>query len=157
MYKFPAAQETTTTKLPAFFQKLKKTVHNLRISKTEITSRNAFTVNFFALESVKNQKMTKGLSFEAAHVFFTCMLNLRPQIPHICVFLDCFSISQLLDTSCRFYCLKLTSLNYSLIFSLNKLNFYSLDVLVCCCASNQSSEIACIFSKILKSNALSKG
>ena len=53
MYYFAAAQQTSTAKLPAFFQKLKKTVRVLRVNEAKLTSRNTSIVNFFALESEK--------------------------------------------------------------------------------------------------------
>ena len=51
-----AAQQTSTAKLAAFFQKFKKTVRAQRVNETKVTSRNAFIDNFFALESEKESK-----------------------------------------------------------------------------------------------------
>ena len=79
------------------------------------------------------------------------MLILRPRMPYICSILNCFSFSHFLATSCRFSKLRLSLFNFALIFGKNKSNFCRLDALVCCCAANQYSEIACVFSKILKS------
>ena len=62
MYHFAAARQTSTTTLPVFFQKFKKTVRPLRVNETKVTLRNAFIVNLFALVSENNPKMTKGHS-----------------------------------------------------------------------------------------------
>ena len=53
MYYFVVAQQTSKAKLPAFFQKLKKTVRALRVDEIKPTSRNAFIVDLLALESGK--------------------------------------------------------------------------------------------------------
>ena len=73
-------------------------------------------------------------------------LTLRPRIPHMCGFLDCFNFSHFLVFSCHFYNLKLISLNFALHFGGKKSNFCCLNVLVCCCPANHYSEIACAFS-----------
>ena len=41
----------------------------------------------------KKKKKRKGTSFEIARGFLSCLLSLRPWMPHICCFLDCFSFS----------------------------------------------------------------
>ena len=64
MYQFATAQQTSTSELAVFFQKFQKTVHALRVNETKVTARDAFIGNFFALESKKKSKMTKGPSFE---------------------------------------------------------------------------------------------
>ena len=46
-------QQTNTAKLPAFFQKILKTVRSPRVNETKLTSRNAFIFKRFALESEK--------------------------------------------------------------------------------------------------------
>ena len=48
-----AAQQTSTAKLPAFFSKVSKRLHNLRVNETKVTSRKAVIVNLFALGSEK--------------------------------------------------------------------------------------------------------
>ena len=53
MYWFAAVQQTSTAKLAAFFQKLKKAVRALRVNESKVTSRNTFIDNLFALESEK--------------------------------------------------------------------------------------------------------
>ena len=78
----------------------------------------------------KNKKMMEGPSFETAHRVLTCLVTLRPQMPHLCSFLDCFSLSYFLVTYCRFSNLRLNSLNFALKFRYNKPNFCHLDVLV---------------------------
>ena len=76
---------------------------------------------------------------------------------HICGFLDCFSFSHFLATSCRFQNVIPSSLNFELNFGQNKSNFCRLHVLVCCCAANQYRKIGCVFSKILKNSVRFKG
>ena len=53
--------------------------------------------------------------------------------------------------------LRVSSLDYALNFMQNKPNFCRLNVLACCCAANQYSEITFTFSKILKHSVVSKG
>ena len=56
MYQFAAAQQTSTPKLAAFFQKFWKILRALRVNETKVTSRNAFIDNLLALESEKGSK-----------------------------------------------------------------------------------------------------
>ena len=63
MYKF-AAQQTSVAKMPAFFQKFKKTVRALRVDETKVTSRNTFFVNVFALRSDKESKNNERTLFQ---------------------------------------------------------------------------------------------
>ena len=49
------------------------------------------------------------------------------------------------------------SFHSTLNFEGNKLNFWRLNILFCCRATNQYSEITDIFSKILNQSTLSKG
>ena len=53
MYQFAAGQQTSSVKLTATFEKLYKTVRNLRLNEIKVTLRNAFIGNPFALESEK--------------------------------------------------------------------------------------------------------
>ena len=67
-------------KVIAFFEKVLKTVHPLRINGTKFRSRNAFISNPFVLESEKkNQEKRKELSFRAPRGVLTCLLTLRLQ------------------------------------------------------------------------------
>ena len=72
MYQFVAAQQTSTTKLPAFFQKFKKTMRALSVNETKFTSRNTFIDNLFPLEGEKESRNDKKLP-----AFF--FLNLKKQ------------------------------------------------------------------------------
>ena len=63
MYYFAGAQQTSSTKLPAFFQKILKTVPALRVNETKATSRNAFIDNCFDLEGEKESKNNKRILF----------------------------------------------------------------------------------------------
>ena len=56
--------------MPAFFQKTKKTVRVLRFRETKPTSRNAFIVKFFALESKKQPMNDEKSSGKIPCVFF---------------------------------------------------------------------------------------
>ena len=56
MYQFAAAQQASTPKLAPFFQKLQKTVRVLRLNETEVTLRNVFIDNVFALDSEEKIK-----------------------------------------------------------------------------------------------------
>ena len=46
-------KQTSTAKLPPFFQKILKTVRDLRDNETKLTWRKTFTVNLFVLENEK--------------------------------------------------------------------------------------------------------
>ena len=63
MYQFVAAQQTSTAKLTAFFQKFLKIVPALRVNEAKVTWRNAFIDNRFALESEKESKNDKKTLF----------------------------------------------------------------------------------------------
>ena len=63
MYYFAVAQETSTAKLAAIFQKFQKTVRSPRVNETKVTSRNAFIDNLFALENNKKSKKDKRTLF----------------------------------------------------------------------------------------------
>ena len=91
-------------------------MRTLRVNETKRTLGNAFIVNLFVLEGEKNlKKITKGSSSGTAGGVLTCLLTLRPRMPHICGFLDYFSFSPFLDYfSFRFKNLKLSSLNFAL-------------------------------------------
>ena len=129
----------------------------LRVNETKVISRNAFIDNLFALEREKESKNDERTLFRDFPRILDLSLTLRPRTPHICGFLDCFSFSRFSAISSCFQNLRLSSLNSELNFGQNKSNLCGQDVLVCCCAANQYSEIGCNFSKILKNNACSKG
>ena len=57
------SKESSTGKLAAFFQKLKKTVPSLRVNEIKVTSRNTFIDNIFPLESKKESKDDKRSLF----------------------------------------------------------------------------------------------
>ena len=63
MYQFAAGQQTSSVKLTATFEKLYKTVCNLRLNEIKVTLRNAFIGNPFALESEKESKNDKRTFF----------------------------------------------------------------------------------------------
>ena len=63
MNKFATAQQTSTAKLPTFFQKFLKIVHALRGNETKVTWRRAFIVNLFTLESEKESKNNERTLF----------------------------------------------------------------------------------------------
>ena len=85
---------------------------------------------FLHLKAKKNKKMTKELSFKTAQGFLMCMLTLRPQMPHICGFKECFSFSHFLASSSWILNLRPISLNCKLNFASKKLDFCRLDVLL---------------------------
>ena len=89
---------------------------DLKINEAKVTSRKAFTLNLFALNIEKNEKMKKVPSLETAPRFLACLLSDRPQMRSMCCFQDCFSFSNFLDSSCGLYNFKLSSLNSALIF-----------------------------------------
>ena len=101
MYYIVAAEQTSTAKLPAFFQKLKKKLRILRVNETKLQETLLLAI-FLYYKVRQNQKMTKGPFFETAHRFLTCLLTLRPQMQHTSGFPDCFSFCHFLATSCRF-------------------------------------------------------
>ena len=70
-----------------------------------------------------NLKLAQKLSLETSHRVLICLLNLRPQMLHICGFLDCFSISYFLENFHCFQNLGQSSLNSNLDFIQNKLTF----------------------------------
>ena len=76
VYEFPAAQQTSTAKLPAFFRKILKTVRALRVNETKFTSRNAFIFNVFALEKEKESKKDERTLFSGSPRNFN--LSLKP-------------------------------------------------------------------------------
>ena len=94
--------------------------------------------------------MAKGSFTETTRRFFTWQLSLIWRTPHICGFLNCFILSHLLPTSCLFWNVWRSSCNYRLNFEENRSNFCRLDVVVCCWAGNQYSNVGCNFSKFLK-------
>ena len=63
MYQFPAAQQVSTSKLTALFEKLKKTVPAPRINESKVTMTNLFIDNIFALESGKASENDKTTPF----------------------------------------------------------------------------------------------
>ena len=60
MYYFAAAQQTSTVKLPAFFQKCQSEERVLRVNKSKITGENTFNGDHFEIqgnhESSKDEK-----------------------------------------------------------------------------------------------------
>ena len=56
MYLFAGAEQTSTAKVSAFFQKFYKTVYALRVNETNFASRKALIEKIFALESVSEWK-----------------------------------------------------------------------------------------------------
>ena len=53
MYQYAAAKQTRTAQLPSYFQKHQDTVRDVRVNETKLTSRNAFTLDHFALGGKK--------------------------------------------------------------------------------------------------------
>ena len=134
--------------------------YNLRVSSlnSELNSAQKKVICkkvFLHYKVRKNKKMTKAPSFETLRNFLTCLLTLIPRMPHIGGFLDSFSFTHFWATSCCFYNLRLSPLKSEVW--IKEVKNCSLDVLVCCCAANQYWEIDCVFSKILKNSARSKG
>ena len=58
-----AAQQTSTAKLAAFFQKFKKIVRTLRVNETKVTSINNFIDNLFTIKSKKESKNDRRALF----------------------------------------------------------------------------------------------
>ena len=82
--------------MPHIFQKFLKTAHNQKVNKTEVISRNTFFDSFYELESEKKSKKEEKVKVpfsKTARVFLTCLLIVRPRMPQICVFPDCFGSS----------------------------------------------------------------
>ena len=53
-------QQTSTEKMPAFFHKDLKTVRDLSVNKTKLTSRETFIHNLFSLKNERKSKKEKG-------------------------------------------------------------------------------------------------
>ena len=105
-------------------------------------------LSFFLHYKVKKyQNMTKEPSFGTPRRFLTCLLTLILRTTPVGVLKDYFSFSHGLATSCYLYMRRLISLKSALNFQSKKLIFSV------CCAANQYSEIAYIFSKVLKNSA----
>ena len=51
MYYFAAVQQTSTVKLPTFFQRFQAKVHVLRVNETKITIKNVANQDHFRTES----------------------------------------------------------------------------------------------------------
>ena len=58
-----AAQQTSTAKLAAFFQKFKKTVCALRVNETKVTLINNFIDNLFTIKRKKESKNDRKALF----------------------------------------------------------------------------------------------
>ena len=58
-----AAQQTSTAKFAAFFQKLKKTVCALKVNESKVTFKNTFIDNIFAIKSWKASEKDKTTIF----------------------------------------------------------------------------------------------
>ena len=63
MYYFVAVQDTSTTKLPAFFEKILKTVRAQKINETKLTLKNVFIDNVFTVKSEKESRNGKRTLF----------------------------------------------------------------------------------------------
>ena len=85
-----------------FFKKFKKQCALLGLMKLKLLGETLLLTIFLHQKVTKNQKMTKGLSFKTTRGFLTCLLTLKRRMTHKCGFLDCFSFSHFLATSCRF-------------------------------------------------------
>ena len=65
MYQFPAAQQTNTVKLPAFFFFRFQTKERvLRVNKSEITGENAFDGDLFEIEDNHESSKDKKTWFQ---------------------------------------------------------------------------------------------
>ena len=58
-----AAQQTSTAKLVAFFSKFLKTVLDLKVNETEVTSANVFLDYFFSLKRDIESKAEENTVF----------------------------------------------------------------------------------------------
>ena len=78
MYQLAALQQTSTAKLPGFFQKFLKTVLALRVNETKLISRNASMINLFKLESKEELKNDERNLFSDSPRSFDPTLNTQP-------------------------------------------------------------------------------
>ena len=126
-----------------FFKNFKKQCALQGLMKLKLLRETLLLTIFLHQKVRKDQRMTKRPPFEITRGFLTWLLTLRRRMPHMCGFLDCFSFSHFLAFSCGFQNVGLSSLNFQVKFL--KFQMY------------QYSEIGCVFSKILKNSARSKG
>ena len=87
----------------------------------------------------------------------TAKLTLNFRKKHICVFPGCFNSNHFFGYFLLLLEIKTKFIKFCTKFYVKQVNFCRLHVLVCCCAANQYSEIASIFSKNLKNRARSRG
>ena len=133
-----------------FFKKFKKQCALLGLMKLKLLRGTLFLTIIMDQKVRKNKKMTKGPSLEIARGLLICLLTLRLRMPHICGFLDCFSFSHFLNTSCCFQNLRLSSLNFELnlgktsqIFAIQMYQFAAVQ-------QTSTANLAAYFQKILK-------
>ena len=123
MYQFAAAQQTSTEKLPAFFQKLYKTVRALRVNETKVTSRNAFIDNLSALESEKESKNGERTLFWGCPRILD--LSVNPQTPNA-IYMWFLELFQFQPFFCHFLSLlerKTKFINFCTKFWIKKVKF----------------------------------
>ena len=110
-----ANQSTQYSHVGCVFPK-KQQCMPLGLTKQKSLRQTLLLTIFLHWKVAADQKMTKGSSFETFHRTLTCLVKLRPRMPHILCFLDCYSFSQFLASSYCFYNLRLSSLNSELNF-----------------------------------------
>ena len=132
-------------KLPALFLRFETEEHILRGNKCEISGESALMRMFLKLKITMNKVKMKKLDFRYFCRFGTRALTLRPRNTYIYVFRALFGFCNFQATCCEFSKLGVTYLDSKLNFESIEQVFWRLNVLVCCCAASQYSEITCIF------------
>ena len=86
---------------------------------------------FLRLKVTMNQVKTKTLGFRYFCRFVTLTLTLRPRNTYIYVFRELFGFCNFQATSCQFWKLGVSSLNFTLNFEQIERDFWRFNVLVC--------------------------
>ena len=122
-YYFAAAQQTSTAKLTVFFQNFKKQCVLWGLMKLKLLQETLLLTIYLHYKVREHEKMTKGPSFQPTTRFLIWLLTVRRQMPHIFGFMDCFSFSHFLATSCQFSFVRLNSLKFWTKFWKTQINF----------------------------------
>ena len=86
MYQFAAAQQKSTVKLPAFFQRFQTEERVLRVNESKITDENIFNGGYFETESKDESNNDEKIWFWVFLQICDPCFPLRPQNMYIYVF-----------------------------------------------------------------------
>ena len=78
MYLLPAAQQTSTVKMPVFFWRFQTEERALRVNKSKVTAKILLMEIILRLKVTMNQIKTKKFCFGYLCRFVTRDLTLRP-------------------------------------------------------------------------------